>query len=127
MAEWNIGKVIERKQWSKTLYSLYVESDIEPFEAGQFVKIALRINGEVIARPYSIVNPPDSRPLGFYCIEVPNGSLTSHLIKLSSGDEILVAPRAHGFLILNELPQAKPFVDDGYWDRCRTFSLDSGN
>lgn len=104
MAEWTIGNVIERKQWSKTLFSLYVESDIEPFEAGQFVKIALRVNGEEIARPYSIVNPPDSRSLELNCIEVPNGFLTSHLVKLSSGDEILVAARAHGFLILNELP-----------------------
>jgi ferredoxin--NADP+ reductase len=107
MAAWNIGKVVEHKQWSKTLYSLYVESDIESFEAGQFVKIALEIKGEVIGRPYSLVNPPDSRPLEFYYIEVPNGSLTSHLAKLRSGDEILVAPRAHGFMILDEVPQAK--------------------
>jgi len=107
MAAWNIGKVVEHKQWSKTLYSLYVESDIEPFKAGQFVKIALEINGEVRGRPYSLVNPPDSRPLEFYCIEVPNGYLTSHLVKLRSGDEILVAPRAHGFMILDEVPQAK--------------------
>lgn len=107
MAAWNIGKVVEHKQWSETLYSLYVESDIERFEAGQFVKIALEIKGEVIGRPYSLVNPPDSRPLEFYYIEVPNGSLTSHLVKLISGDEILVAPRAHGFMILDEVPQAK--------------------
>lgn len=94
MAAWNIGKVVEYKQWSKTLFSLYVESDIEPFEASQFVKIALEIKGEVIARPYSLVNPPFSRPLEFYCIEVPNGLLTSHLVKLISGDEILAAPLA---------------------------------
>lgn len=107
MAAWNIGKVVEHQQWSKTLYSLFVESDIEPFEAGQFVKIALEIKGEVIGRPYSLVNPPDSRPLELYYIEVPNGPLTSHLVKLKSGDEILVAPRAHGFMILDEVPQAR--------------------
>lgn len=107
MAAWNIGKVVEHQQWSKTLYSLFVESDIEPFEAGQFVKIALEIKGEVIGRPYSLVNPPDSRPLELYYIEVPNGPLTSHLVKLKSGDEILVAPRAHGFMILDEVPRAR--------------------
>lgn len=107
MAAWNIGKVVEYKQWSKTLYSLYVNSDIQPFEAGQFVKIALEIKGELIGRPYSLVNPPDSRPLEFYCVEVPNGPLSAHLVKLISGDEILVAPRAHGFMILDEVPQAK--------------------
>lgn len=107
MAVWNIGKVVEYRQWSKTLYSLYVESDIEPFEAGQFVKVALDINGEVIGRPYSLVNPPDSRPLEFYCVEVLDGILTSHLARLRYGDEILVAPRAHGFMILDEVPQAR--------------------
>ncbi len=107
MYTWNIGKVVEYKHWNKTLHSLYVESDIEPFEAGQFVKAALEINGEVIGRPYSLVNPPDSRPLEFYYIEVPGGLLTSHLVKLGYGDEILVAPRAHGFMILDEVPRAK--------------------
>ena len=107
MAAWNTGKVVEYKQWNKALFSLYVESDIEPFEAGQFVKIALEIKGEVVGRPYSLVNPPHGRPLEFYCIEVPNGLLTPHLAKLRRGDEILVAPRAHGFMILDEVPQAR--------------------
>lgn len=107
MVAWNIGKVVERKQWNKTLHSLYVESDIEPFEAGQFVKVALEINGEVIGRPYSLVNPPDSQPLEFYYIEVPNGPLTSRLVNLIPSNDVLVAPRAHGFMILDEVPQAK--------------------
>lgn len=107
MTDWNIGRVVDHKQWNRTLYSLYVESDIEPFKAGQFVKIALEINGGVIGRPYSLVNPPGSRPLEFYYIEVPNGLLTPHLAKLKPGDEILVAPRAHGFMILNEVPQSQ--------------------
>jgi len=107
MAAWNIGEVVERKQWSKALHSLYVDADIDPFEAGQFVKIALEIKGVVIGRPYSLVNPPDSRPLEIYYIEVPSGPLTSHLVKLISGDKILVASRAHGFMILDEVPQAK--------------------
>src|SRR5574340_1555481 len=107
MTDWNIGRVVDHKQWNRTLYSLYVESDIEPFKAGQFGKIALEINGGVIGRPYSLVNPPGSRPLEFYYIEVPNGLLTPHLAKLKPGDEILVAPRAHGFMILNEVPQSQ--------------------
>lgn len=107
MSAWNIGKVIEHKQWSESLHSLYVESDIEPFEAGQFVKIALTINGEIIGRPYSLVNPPGSRPAELYYIEVPNGLLTARLSSLRPGDEILVAPKAHGFLILDELPPSR--------------------
>lgn len=107
MAAWNVGKVVGRRQWSSTLHSLYVESDIEPFEAGQFVKLALKIDGEQVERPYSMVNPPGVRPLEFYYIEVPGGPLTSRLSRLQPGDEILVAQRAHGFLILDELPQTR--------------------
>jgi ferredoxin/flavodoxin---NADP+ reductase len=107
MAAWNNGKVVENRHWSETLYSLYVESDIEPFKAGQFVKIALEINGEVVGRPYSLVNSPDNRPLEFYFTEVPGGPLTARLIRLAAGDEILVAQRAHGFMILDEVPQAR--------------------
>jgi len=106
MAAWNNGKVVGRKQWSKTLYSLYVESDIAPFEAGQFIKMGLEIKGEILGRPYSLVNPPDSRPLEIYYTHVPDGRLTSQLIQLKPGDDIFVAPRAHGFLILSELPKA---------------------
>lgn len=107
VATWNIGKVVDQKAWNKALYSIYVESDIEPFVAGQFVKIALKINGEVIERPYSLVNPPDRHPLEIYYFEVPNGPLTSHMAKLRSGSEILIAPRAYGFLILDEVPPAR--------------------
>lgn len=107
MSTWNVGKVVAHKQWSKTLHSLYIKSDIEPFEAGQFVKIALEINGEQVGRPYSLVNQPDNRPLEIFYIEVPNGPLTSRLVNLKPGDSIQVAPRAHGFMILDEVPPAK--------------------
>ena len=110
MSTWNVGKVVEHKQWSKTLYSLYIKSDIEPFEAGQFVKIALEINGEVVGRQYSLVNPPDSRPLEILYVEVPNGPLTSRLVNLKPGDNILVASRAHGFMILDEVPPVLTLV-----------------
>lgn len=107
MSAWNVGTVVEQRQWSKLLHSLYVESEIDPFEAGQFVKIALTINGEIVGRPYSLVNPPGVQPAEFYYIEVPNGPLTTRLATLRPGDEILVAPKAHGFLILKEVPQSK--------------------
>jgi len=107
MAIWKSGKVLKQKQWSSTLHTLYVDSDLEPFEAGQFVKIGLEINGKAVGRPYSLVNPPGSSPLEFYYINVPNGVLTSHLVGLKTGDTILIEPRVHGFLILDEIPLSK--------------------
>jgi ferredoxin--NADP+ reductase len=107
MAVWNSGKVVEQKRWSNTLYTLFVESDIEPYKAGQFVKIGLEINGEVTGRPYSLVNSPAGRPLEFYYTEVPEGPLTSRLVRLAPGDDILVAPCAHGFMVIDEVPPAR--------------------
>lgn len=107
MAAWNTGKVVEHKQWSPTLHTLYVESEVEPYQAGQFIKIGLEEDGKVIAHPYSLCNAPHNRPLEFYYIEVPNGELTSRLVKLKPGDDILVSPRANGFMVLDEVPQGK--------------------
>jgi ferredoxin/flavodoxin---NADP+ reductase len=107
MALWNKGKVVEQRQWSATLHTLYVESDIEAYQAGQFVKIGLELGGKIIGRPYSLCNAPDHRPLEIYYVEVPGGELTPQLVKLKVGDEILVAPRANGFMVLGEVPVAR--------------------
>ncbi len=107
MAQWNGGRVVENKAWTERLHSLRVEAAIEPFSAGQFTKLGLRIGGEVIARPYSLVNAPEMRPLDFYLIVVPGGPLSARLAALQPGDEVLVAPRAAGFLVLTEVPPAR--------------------
>ena len=78
-----------------------------PFQAGQFPKLALDINGEVIGRPFSFVNPPGATPLEFYFIEVPNGLHSQCLAVLEAGDPVWVTPQAAGFLTLSEVPDAK--------------------
>lgn len=107
MAQWSDGHVVENKVWTERLHSLRVESAIEPFSAGQFTKLGLRIGGEIVARPYSLVNAPETRPLDFYFIVVPGGPLSARLAALQPGDEVLVAPRAAGFLVLTEVPPAR--------------------
>lgn len=107
MAAWNTGKVAGQKQWNDRLYSLFVEADIEPFQAGQFAKLGLKVGEEVISRPYSLVNAPDVSPLEFYYIQVPDGHFTNALVKLQQGDEILISPRANGFMVLDEVPQGR--------------------
>lgn len=107
MAAWNEGVVVGHHQWSPKLHSLYVESPIAPFQAGQFVKIGLEVEEGVIGRPYSLCNPPDEKVLEFYFIEVPGGELTSRLVRLQVGDKLLVAPRANGFMVLDEVPPAR--------------------
>lgn len=107
MTKWNEGRVIENKQWTSTLHSLRVDAPIEKFEAGQFTRLALDIEGEEVSRPFSLVNAPDEQPLDFYFIAVPGGLLSTKLAKLKAGDTIKVAPKATGLLTLRQLPAAK--------------------
>ena len=106
MSKWVTGRVVRLRQWTKELYSIQVEADIEPFTAGQFTRLALEINGEMVARPYSFVNGPDNPVHEFYFIIVKDGPLTHELIKLTAGDTLYLAPRGAGFFILSEVPGA---------------------
>ncbi len=107
MAQWTEGRVAENRQWSDRLYSLRVDAAIEPFEAGQFTKLALPDGDEVISRPYSLVNPPYAPLLDFYFIVVPGGALSGRLAALQPGDSVLVAPKATGMLTLSQIPPAR--------------------
>jgi len=107
MAQWSNGRVVENRQWNDRLHSLRVEAGIAPFEAGQFTRLALPIDGEIVGRPYSLVNAPHERLLDFYFSVVPGGKLSTRLARLRPGDEVLVAPQAAGLLTLAQLPPAR--------------------
>jgi ferredoxin--NADP+ reductase len=106
MAQWIEGRVVERIDWTDRLHSLRVEAAIEPFRAGQFTKLGLRIGEEIVGRPYSIVSAPGEPVLEFYFSTVPAGPLSPRLSELKAGDTVLVAPRPNGFLVLDEVPPA---------------------
>jgi len=104
---WLEGKIIQNRQWTPSLFSLRVEGVKLAFEAGQFVRIALEIGGELVARPFSFVNPPQDPVLEFYGVEVPQGPLSPRLARLRAGDALQVASNPAGFLVLSELPEAE--------------------
>lgn len=106
MASWVEGRVHALRQWTDEHFSLQVEADLPSFTAGQFTRLALEIDGEMVARPYSFVNGPDNPLHEFYFIIVPGGPLTQRLIKLQPGDTVFIAPRAAGFFVLKEIPDA---------------------
>jgi len=107
MSAWLTGRVIENRMWTDTLFSLRVESPPLRFEAGQFVRIALDVEGERIAKPFSFVNPPDDPVLEFYGVIVPEGPLSPRLARLRAGDTLYVADNPAGWLIVSELPAAE--------------------
>jgi len=103
MSKWVQGTVVSQKHWAGQLYSLQVEADIAPFEAGQFAKLALAVDGEMVGRPYSFVSAPLERPHDFYYVVLPGNPLTPRLCKLKAGDSIYLTPHASGFLVLSEV------------------------
>ena len=103
---WVEGRILANHHWTKQLYSLQVDAPIEPFEAGQFGRLGLVINNELVARSYSFVNPPQEAHLEFYSIIVPNGLLSNKLAQLEPGDTLWVSRRAAGFLTLSQIRDA---------------------
>ena len=107
MQKWVEGTVVDQKRWTQTLFTLRVAAELAEFEAGQFAKLALAVDGEMVARPYSFVNAPHERPHEFYYVTLPDGPLTQRLCKLEAGNTVYLAPRPAGFLVLSEVPQAE--------------------
>ena len=107
MSGWLTGRVVANRHWTETLFSLRVEGVQSRFQAGQFVRIALDIEGERVARAFSFVNPPDDPTLEFYGVVVPEGPLSPRLQRLQPGDALHVAPNPAGFLVLSEVPDTE--------------------
>jgi len=104
---WLSGRVVENRHWTESLFSLRVEDAPLGFQAGQFVRIALDVEGQRVARAFSFVNPPQDPVLEFYGVVVPQGPLSPRLARLAHGDRLYVASNPAGFLVLPELPDAR--------------------
>ncbi len=133
MAKWLDGVVIENVRQNERLTSLKIDAPLHTFQPGQFVRVGLDIEGEVVARPYSLVSLPGKFPIEIYFNIVPDGPLSPSLFALEKGDSVLVAPNPAGFLTLDEVPECRhlwmiatgtgvgPFLsilsDDAVWQR----------
>lgn len=104
MATWIKAKVIENRRWNKDLFSLVLDADVDPFIAGQFTKLGLEIEGKIIQRAYSFVNPPNSKYLEIYATRVADGLLSPRLHALEPGETVLITKEANGFFTLDEIP-----------------------
>ena len=103
-APWIEGRVVQQTHWTHSLRSITIACDPIGFEAGQFTRVGLMVDGEVLARAYSFVNAPGEESCEFYYVIVPGGPLTSRLATLGAGDVILVSRQPAGFLVMSEVP-----------------------
>jgi ferredoxin--NADP+ reductase len=68
------------------------------FVAGQFARLGLEIDGEIVSRAYSITSAPADDILEYYAIVVPGGKFTSRLDQLEPGDPVWVEKLSYGFM-----------------------------
>ncbi|MES9851431.1 MAG: hypothetical protein ABW170_06310 [Candidatus Thiodiazotropha sp. L084R] len=64
MEKWLKGTIVEKRHWSDKLYSLRLKAPVDAFIAGQFTRLALEIDGERVARPYSFADRHGERSEG---------------------------------------------------------------
>lgn len=78
------------------------------FRSGEFVMIGLPgDNGKPVLRAYSVASPAWDEELEFFSIKVPDGPLTSRLQKIQPGDEVILARKTTGTLVLDALKPGK--------------------
>ena len=101
---WIETEVIEHKHWTDVLASIKFKGNVLPYKAGQFTKVGLHINGELISRPYSYVSAPSDDFLEIVYVKVPDGVLTPQLHDLKKGDRLFAMEKASGFFTMDEVP-----------------------
>ncbi len=102
---WINGTVLKRIDWNDKLFSLRIKADIEPFIAGQFIKLSQKRDDKRVARAYSLVNPPGTDYVEVLAVAVEEGQLSPDLQSLTPGDTVEITPKATGFMTLDEIPQ----------------------
>jgi ferredoxin--NADP+ reductase len=107
LKDWIEGTVVDNIHWTENLFTLRIDAAIAPFTAGQFTSLALDIDGQRIARPYSYLSTPGELPAEFFFYTATGGLLSNALIKLQPGDRIWIRQHANGFFTLNEVPEAR--------------------
>jgi ferredoxin--NADP+ reductase len=103
-----VERVTHVQHWTETLFTLRTTRDPGfRFVSGQFVMLGLEVDGKPLLRAYSIASAYYADELEFYSIKVPNGPLTSRLMNIKVGDEILIGKKPTGTLILDGLRPGK--------------------
>jgi ferredoxin--NADP+ reductase len=103
----NVETVLWVRHWTEQLFSFAVTRPPSfRFRSGEFVMIGLPSEAEgekPIMRAYSVASPHFAEELEFLSIKVEDGPLTSRLQKIVPGDQILMAKKPTGTLVLDAL------------------------
>lgn len=103
---WVEAPIVARTDWAEGLFSLRIGAELADFEPGQWINIALDIDGERVKRAYSLASPP-GRPPELYLVRVEDGALTPRLERMKVGDRLWLDDQPRGFFTPSHLPPAR--------------------
>jgi ferredoxin/flavodoxin---NADP+ reductase len=110
MTDWVKGVVAANTHWTDNLFSLRIEADIEPFDAGQYTWLALDSKSgqeaESSGQPYSILSSPSEQTLEFFFYTHIEGELSQYLSQLNPGEQLWVKRQPAGNLTLSQVSEA---------------------
>lgn len=98
------------KHWTDRLFSFGLTRPPSfRFRSGEFVMIGLpgEDGKKPVLRAYSIASPNWAEELEFLSIAVPDGPLTSRLVKIQPGDTVLLGKKPTGTLVHDALKPGK--------------------
>jgi len=79
------------------------------FVPGQFARLGLLINGEMVWRAYSITSAQAEEELEYYAIVVPDGLFTTMLDTLQPGQPVWVEKLSYGFMTADRFTDGEDF------------------
>ncbi|MDO8909848.1 MAG: ferredoxin--NADP reductase [Pseudohongiella sp.] len=110
MTDWVKGVVAANTHWTDNLFSLRIEANVEPFDAGQYTWLALDSKTEQEAessgQPYSILSSPSEQTLEFFFYTHIEGDLSQYLSQLNPGEQLWVKRQPAGNLTLSSICEA---------------------
>lgn len=107
MTQWITGRIVSNTHWTRNLFSLKVDADIRRFTAGQYINLALDVDGRRVSDPYSILSAPGERPLEFFLYTHLEGDLSTALARSRAGDTVWIESEAGGDFTLEQITPAQ--------------------
>jgi ferredoxin--NADP+ reductase len=95
----SLESIVSMRWWNDRLFTFTTtKPEGYVFAAGQYARLGLQDEHDVIWRAYSMTSAPHSTELEFYGIVVPGGRFTTQVKALQPGSNILVEKQTYGFL-----------------------------
>ncbi len=130
----SIEHIVDIRYWTPTLLSFTVTRPLAlSYLPGQYARLGVDVNEQVIWRAFSFVSAPHEAQLEFLAVLVPEGLFTARLKELQVGDSLHVEHENYGFMTADRFSDGEdcwmlatgtgigPYIsmlrDDALWTR----------